>query len=776
MPDSDHEIPPEFNSRRTFDPGTPATAQAKKSLGNIVRTKVLLPKSTYVYQPLASENEIRVLRIKNGRAKDTINCTLIPSALASVNHAASNVRADILTYDALSYWWGDDDATKMIILSSHASVAGSMKSVTDIVGTFYIRSNLEAALRQIRSEIEDVDIWVDAICINQEDKKEKTAQVQRMDEIYTEAKRVCIWLGAGGPEAKDTFDFLYEILDLKKFDKLVESRENPKNWKLVVRLMENRWFSRRWVIQELALAKTAIVLWGNQSITWSKFADAIALFMTKHDEIKRILNGTIKYPDITEAFSDARALGANTLVNATNNLFRKSENGKIQQRLLTLEVLVSCQFLAFEASDPRDTIYAVLSMAKDTSFAHADLTARTSWMIEQKSNGILGSIVTYILHYCGTFFSSPSVKAAQPKPDPRIAPDYNKSLLDVCADFMDYCIQDSHSLDILCRHWAPPPQQKRTTYVKVKPSESHKDIEKLPSWIPSIKGYAFGAPEDALNGRMNGDSFVGNLERQNQQHYNASAGLWPCVRFGKCEKSKTAESSDAQVPRGSALGPSQLEAQTSTQPTRPLSRKFDGTLFVKGCVLGQITSLSGTVADGVIPEDAFSLGGWPLEDQPRNVPDQLWRTLVADRGPNGTNAPSWYHRACRVCLAHRDTNGNLNTTKVMNWPGTPTTIVSFLDRVQRVVWNRRAFQAEGISKKGRKPLFGLASHYAKQNDIVCIIFGCSAPVLLRKYGDSDNDGFKFVGECYVHGHMDGEATPRDRPIYPYKMFKEFKLR
>jgi hypothetical protein len=776
MPDSDHEIPPEANTRKTFDTGTPATEQAKKSLGNIVRTKVLLPKSTYVYQPLASENEIRVLRIKKGKGKDTINCTLIPSELASVNHAALNVRTDILAYDALSYWWGDDDATKMIILSSHAGVAGSMKSVTDIVGTFYIRSNLEAALRQIRSENEDVDIWVDAICINQEDKKEKTAQVQRMDEIYTEAKRVCIWLGAGGPEAKDTFDFLHEILDLKKFDKLVDSGENPENWKLVVRLMENRWFSRRWVIQELALAKKAIVLWGNQSITWSKFADAIALFMTKHDEIKRILSGTIKYPDITEAFSDARALGANTLVNATNNLFRKSEDGKIQQRLLTLEVLVSCQFLASEASDPRDTIYAVLSMAKDTSFAHADLTARTSWMIEQKSNSILGSIGTYILHYCGTFFSSSSVKAAQPKPDPRIAPDYNKSLLDVCADFMDYCIQDSHSLDILCRHWAPPPQQKRTTYVKVKPSESHKDIEKLPSWIPSIKGYAFGAPEDALNGRMNGDSFVGNLERQNQQHYNASAGLWPCVRFGKCKGSMTAEASDARVPRGGALGPSQLEAQPSAQPTRPLSRKFDGTLFVKGFVLGQITCLSGTVADGVIPEDAFALGGWLLEDQPRNVPDQLWRTLVADRGPNGTNAPSWYHRACRVCLAHRDTNGNLNTTKVMNWPGTPTTIFSFLDRVQRVVWNRRAFQAKDLSKKVRKPLFGLASHYAKQNDIVCIIFGCSAPVLLRKYGDSDSDGFKFVGECYVHGHMDGEAIPRDRPIYPYKMFKEFKLR
>jgi hypothetical protein len=62
-----------------------------------------------------------------------------------------------------------------------------------------------------------------------------------------------------------------------------------------------------------------------------------------------------------------------------------------------------------------DTIFAVLTLAKDSKFADLD----------------------------------PDLAAAE---DTRIAPSYTKSLLDVYADFIDYCIEKSHSLDILCRY------------------------------------------------------------------------------------------------------------------------------------------------------------------------------------------------------------------------------------------------------------------------------------------------------------------------------------
>lgn len=664
MQDPDHDTtPPHLNRRETFDEGTTpnaepaaAAAKAKGRLKGIIRNRVILPKGSYKYQRLASDDDIRVLRILKGKQDATLECTLMPSGLPPPDNAPPSpprTATQIYSYEALSYWWGNDEPRNEIIIYSY--IDGSDSSNFSLMNleraNFYIRSNLEGALRQLRSEDHDVDVWVDAICINQENKKEKTEQVKRMHEIYMRARNVCIWLGAGRPETKETFDFLWEILNLKRLDELIVRRESPERWKLVVQLIKNKWFSRRWVIQELALAKNATVRWGAESMPWSSFADAIALFMTKHDDIKQILSRD-EYPRTRDPFTDARVLGANTLVNATNNLFRKSEDGEIQQRLLTLEVLVSCLLLAFEASDPRDTIYAVLSIAKDTSFANSDLTARTSWMIQkhQKSNGLFGIFGTAIRDYCSQallrlFLPPPATGGAAPPPDPRIAPDYDKSLMDVCADFMDYCTEESHSLDILCRHWAPLPRQKNTQEV-LKEGGGSKEEGILPSWIPSIKGYAFGAPEDALNGRMNGDSFVGSLERQNQQHYNASAGLWPYVKFGKLKGPEA------------MLEPPELGLQRPTQPPRLISSKYDGTLYIRGFPLGEIEGLSGRVADGMINQEALEMGGWPLKNTSDKVPEQLWRTLVADRGDNCINAPSWYHRACLECLSHTNENGD----------------------------------------------------------------------------------------------------------------------
>ena len=52
-------------------------------------------------------------------------------------------------------------------------------------------------------------------------------------------------------------------------------------------------------------------------------------------------------------------------------------------------------------------------------------------------------------------------------------------------------------------------------------------------------------------------------------------------------------------------------------------------------------------------------------------------------------------------------------------------------------------------------LIGMAPHRAQKGDIVCILFGCSVPVVLR--GRSGEEEYEFIGECYVDGFMNGEA-------------------
>ncbi|XMA15130.1 hypothetical protein WAI453_007921 [Rhynchosporium graminicola] len=113
---------------------------------------------------------------------------------------------------------------------------------------------------------------------------------------------------------------------------------------------------------------------------------------------------------------------------------------------------------------------------------------------------------------------------APEEPDIRIVPNYKKSLMGVCADFIDYCVAKSECLDFICRHWAPvrdiiPPSHMVDTKLE------------MPTWVTSIEGSAFGRPEAALQGRRGGDGLVGVPSRQNQRKYSASGNLKPSIRI-----------------------------------------------------------------------------------------------------------------------------------------------------------------------------------------------------------------------------------------------------
>jgi len=78
------------------------------------------------------------------------------------------------------------------------------------------------------------------------------------------------------------------------------------------------------------------------------------------------------------------------------------------------------------------------------------------------------------------------------------------------------------------------------------------------------------------------------------------------------------------------------------------------------------------------------------------------------------------------------------------------------------LWQRHiAFWCEGalqyrtvaVLKEG---YIGLVPKLATVNDIVCILLGCDTPVVLRPIVD----GFVFIGECYIHGIMDGELITK----------------
>ncbi|KAK0645797.1 heterokaryon incompatibility protein-domain-containing protein, partial [Cercophora newfieldiana] len=85
-------------------------------------------------------------------------------------------------YEALSYQWGNADGNQPPAIT----INGISKQITP---------NLHSALRHIRDTGRERVLWIDALCINQDDLEEKSSQVQRMAGIYQLAERVLVWLG-----------------------------------------------------------------------------------------------------------------------------------------------------------------------------------------------------------------------------------------------------------------------------------------------------------------------------------------------------------------------------------------------------------------------------------------------------------------------------------------------------------------------------------------------------------------------------------------------------
>jgi hypothetical protein len=123
------------------------------------------------YQPLDQANqETRVLKLLPSRtSSDTLRCKLEVVSLTSNPE-----------FWALSYAWGDIKPT--VILNIEDS-------------QILITKNLATALRALRSTEDPITLWVDAVCINQNDVYERNYQVRLMRQIYTSAIGVKAWLG-----------------------------------------------------------------------------------------------------------------------------------------------------------------------------------------------------------------------------------------------------------------------------------------------------------------------------------------------------------------------------------------------------------------------------------------------------------------------------------------------------------------------------------------------------------------------------------------------------
>ncbi|RMY69602.1 hypothetical protein D0863_06347 [Hortaea werneckii] len=206
-----------------------------------------------LYAPLKTNEAFRVLYIESGEFDDPIRCRM-----------ATRQASDRDEYMCLSYVWGDFSEAVMIHLNSYPKL---------------VTRNLHSALQRLRSHGYLAALWIDALCINQDDKEEKSSQVARMAKTYAEARRVFVWL-CDGP-LNGPFEFLNEIVTAFFHDLLSNSHVHEAMRKsnshgmdlartynltatLLGELAKSPWFKRTWTIQEDVLARETVFGFGSQ--------------------------------------------------------------------------------------------------------------------------------------------------------------------------------------------------------------------------------------------------------------------------------------------------------------------------------------------------------------------------------------------------------------------------------------------------------------------------------------------------------------------------------
>ena len=124
-------------------------------------------------------------------------------------------------YVALSYMW--DYMTPSLLPSKHWSRKNQEKEIYCNGASLTVKSNLYAALHQLRHETESTILWTDAICINQKDDDEKTSQVRLMRKIYALAEKTVVWLGQETYVSAQGFKAIRFLADIMRSSCLADS-------------------------------------------------------------------------------------------------------------------------------------------------------------------------------------------------------------------------------------------------------------------------------------------------------------------------------------------------------------------------------------------------------------------------------------------------------------------------------------------------------------------------------------------------------------------------
>lgn len=727
------------------------------------------------YEKLQGHNDIRILILCPGTGSD-ICCSLRRISLDDSD----------IDFEALSYIWGRETATVAPPWARHSIYLKGRR--------FNVNINLFTILMRLRYQDQQRELWVDAVCINQTDLKERDQQVKLMRHVYQKAKQVIVdlnsidnpcdkigaitgrfgeataaaqtrnplhrlisWFryhGASNGRANVAAAFICRTWQQKDVEEWLKStlgkEEFFEDWCSVIALFAKPYWTRIWVIQEIGLARKLTVYCGNRSFDWQ----AICII---HRVWKEFMGSTATKinPGLVNWGARVQSYSVHVLrrvkfklcpnvgdwrLQLINNLRLGGDIGpwdidqnirarRLNSYLPLLDLLAS--YYSSFSSNPRDKIYGLIGLADDCVTKEYDV-------------------------------------------------DYSATEARTLEYVVRYMLRSSARLDVICY------------------ASFHKG---LPSWVPwwgPITVFTFGIfPSLVLGLPMSSKFWLRKPLRYGQTRTNSFAPLRRRDLYHFFRR-LTVEKDFA------AARDSEAEARIEESAERT------SILIAKGCVVDEVAEFLN------MPKKRSRRNKGGSEEKPRKLALEF-----AGYADLLNSSSAWLKIKTYVWLSDKIkrmlarflriespltgetkiksflqtiTYGRTHSGEVAgeSWwdpfqilirngrkPSTPISddltdselqqsrqyVLGFLDRVYEVLkapvgeicfTDRKVY----VTKGG---LIGLGEAHSKKGDLVCVLYGCFRPILVKRrdtsqsWHEADTVEGASHGCTYIHSYMDGRA-------------------
>jgi hypothetical protein len=582
---------------------------------------------------------------------------------------------------------------------------------------FGVSENVIAALRALRYQSKPRILWMEATCVDQNNLTERSSQLQLKSQIFERAAAVIAWLGSGTIKTHETFRFIERHIEA------TTSRANAEvDWddayghtiteNIAEDILRRKWWQWAPAVQEVAVSENIVIRCGSSSVGWNEFLGLLKWLRSRSVENTRLLT--------------ARPLDCMDTIRST---YRSGARQDLSQLLLRL--------CPFESPDPRDKLFSALAV-RDRILGHYQLL------------------------------------------------DYTKSMLEIRIDIIDTCLHGDRSLDFLSLAGLGESNNSQSSWLpdlsQPQPSWKAKDILAKPSYTNLIASPLSDQTSSFVtDGRS--VNFNAKIGVSAGHHILTASGIVvdsieiiPTSSLGRSTPSLLKTWEIVLSYAFGTLEPFQslTERWVARMSPRILNPESKKAKYVECLVDGNVEhcelrrELFRKARDKLLKGvPNYNLRRTrPHYPTPADFQDAYFRTILTDRTASQQRTTAGYIAACMTDLETAERAAVVLPSDVLPDVPTQNRCAAFQEDFVASVEASLQFRTLFVTQTG---YLGLGPLTMQPNDIVCVLLGCSVPVVIRMQAPSRHI---LIGECYMHGIMDGESLKPgwEREVHTFNLY------